>query len=127
MSYTMTIKVPEKAAWFEQRRAQFSPEKLGDLFVTFLMEQTPEILEEETPRPISARVHALRGVIHLPEDFDEREFKSERLTSRFRARALRVSHRVVCTGEAAAKRSLESAAQRGHKGKGGAHVCIDGQ
>ena len=83
MSYTMTIEAPEKAAWFEQRRAQFSPEKLGDLFVTFLMEQTPEVLEEETPRPVSARVHALRGVIRLPEDFDEREFKAKRLSSRF--------------------------------------------
>ena len=29
--------------------------------------------------PVSARVHALRGVVRLPEDFDEREFKSERL------------------------------------------------
>ena len=26
---------------------------------------------------------ALRGVIRLPEDFDERKFKSERLASRF--------------------------------------------
>ena len=83
MSYTMTIEVPEKAAWFEQRRAKFSPEKLGDLFVAFLMEQTPEVLEEGNSRPISARVHALRGVIRLPEDFNEREFKSERLSGRF--------------------------------------------
>ena len=43
----MTIEAPEKAAWFEKRRAKFSPEKLGDLFVTFLMQQAPEILEEE--------------------------------------------------------------------------------
>ena len=83
MSYTMTIEAPEKVAWFEQRRAKFSPEKLGDLFVAFLMEQTPEVLEEENSRPISARVHALRGVIRLPEDFDERKFKSKRLASRF--------------------------------------------
>lgn len=83
MSYTMTIESPEKAAWFEQRRAKFSPEKLGDLFVTFLMEQAPEIIEEEKPRTVSARVHALRGVIRLPEDFDEREFKAKRLASRF--------------------------------------------
>ena len=83
MSYTMTIEVPEKAAWFEQRRAKFSPEKLGDLFVTFLMEQSPEVLDEEVSRPVSDRVHALRGVVRLPEDFDEREFKSERLASRF--------------------------------------------
>ena len=83
LSYTMTIEAPEKAAWFEKRRAMFSPEKLGDLFVTFLKEQTPEVLEEETPRPVSARVHALRGVIRLPEGIDEREFKLERLASRF--------------------------------------------
>ena len=51
------------------------------------------VTEEETSRPVSARVHALRGVIHLPEDFDEREFKAKRLASRFGARALRVSHR----------------------------------
>ena len=51
MSYTMTIEAPEKAAWFEQRRLKVSP-----------------------------RVHALRGVVHLPEDFDEREFKRERLS-----------------------------------------------
>ena len=83
MSYTLTIEAPEKVAWFEQRRAKFSPEKLGDLFVAFLMEQTPEVLEEGNSRPISPRVHALRGVVRLPEDFDEREFKSERLASRF--------------------------------------------
>ena len=83
MSYTMTIEAPEKAAWFEQRRAKLSPEKLGDLFVTFLMEQGAEIFEEEKQRPISARVHALRGVVRLPEDFDEREFKTKRLSSRF--------------------------------------------
>ena len=47
MSYTMTIEAPEKAAWFEQRRAKLSPETLGDLFVTFLMERSSEILEEE--------------------------------------------------------------------------------
>ena len=82
MSYTMTIEAPEKAAWFEQRRAKLSPEKLGDLFVTFLMERAPEVLEAEELSSISARVHALRGVIRLPEDFDEREFKSERLASR---------------------------------------------
>ena len=45
MSYTMTIEAPEKAAWFEQRRAQLSPEKLGDLFVAFLMERGSEIFE----------------------------------------------------------------------------------
>ena len=83
MSYTMTIEAPEKAAWFEKRRAKFSPEKLGDLFVTFLMQQSPEIFEEEKSSLVSARVHALRGVIRLPEGFDEREFKSERLASRF--------------------------------------------
>ena len=79
----MTIEAPEKAAWFEQRRAKFSPEKLGDLFVTFLMEQVPDVLEEEKSRPVSARVHALRGIIRLPENFNEREFKSERLANRF--------------------------------------------
>lgn len=82
MSYTMTIEVPEKAAWFEQRRAKFSPEKLGDLFVTFLMEQTPDVLEEEKSRPVSARVRALRGIVRLPENFNEREFKSDRLADR---------------------------------------------
>jgi len=30
----------------------------------------------------SERVHALRGIVRLPEDFDERKFKSERLSSR---------------------------------------------
>ena len=55
MSYTMTIEAPEKAAWFEQRRAKFSPEKLGDLFVTFLMQQAPEILEEEKGKSSFAR------------------------------------------------------------------------
>ena len=74
MSYTMTIEAPEKVAWFEQRRAKFSPEMLGDLFVTFLMEQTPDVLEEAASRTVSPRVHALRGVVRLPEDFDERSF-----------------------------------------------------
>ena len=55
MSYTMTIEAPEKAAWFEQRRAKLSPEKLGDLFVTFLMERSPEILEEEKGKSRFAR------------------------------------------------------------------------
>lgn len=30
----------------------------------------------------AARVHALRGVIRLPKDFDERKFKAERLLNR---------------------------------------------
>lgn len=44
-------------------------------------------------RQVSARVLALRGVVRLPGGFDEKEFKSERLASRFGARALRVGHR----------------------------------
>ena len=84
MSYTMTIEAPEKAAWFEKRRLKVSQEQLGELFVTFLMER-PEIFECKVERPISPRVHALRGIVRLPEDFDEREFKSERLASRFSA------------------------------------------
>jgi len=82
MSYTMTIEAPEQAAWFEQRRGKISQARLGALFVSFLMQQGPEIFESEETPPVSARVHALRGIIRLPEDFDEREFKSERLTNR---------------------------------------------
>ena len=43
---------------------------------------------------------ALRGVIRLPEDFDEREYKSKRLANRFGVWGLTQ--------------------------KGGAHVCLDG-
>ena len=82
MSYTMTIEAPEKIAWFEQRRQRFSEKQLGDLFVTFLMKQDVEALESEPAPPVSARVHALRGIIRLPENFDERAFKSERLSNR---------------------------------------------
>ena len=82
MSYTMTIESPEKVAWFEQRRQRYSEKQLGDLFIAFLMKQDVEMQESERMEPISARVHALRGVIRLPEDFDERGFKSERLSSR---------------------------------------------
>ena len=46
MSYTMTIETPEKAARFEQLRAKLSPERLGGLFVPFLMEKMPEPLGE---------------------------------------------------------------------------------
>lgn len=80
----MTIESPEKAAWFEQRRLKVSQEQLGELFVTFLMER-PEIFECKVERPVSPRVHALRGIVRLPEDFDEREFKSERLSDCFSA------------------------------------------
>ena len=83
MSYTMTIESPEKVAWFEQRRQRYSEKQLGDLFIAFLMKQDVEMKESERVAPISARVHALRGIVRLPEDFNEREFKSERLTSRF--------------------------------------------
>ena len=82
MSYTMTIEAPEKAAWFEQSRQRYSEKQLGDLFIAFLMKQDAEMQENERMAPISSRVHALRGVIRLPENFDEREFKSERLASR---------------------------------------------
>lgn len=83
MSYTMTIEAPEKAAWFEERRLKLSQEQLGEIFVSFLMER-PEIFEVEPQRSVSARVHALRGVVRLPEDFDERKFKSERLANRLK-------------------------------------------
>ena len=83
MSYTMTIETPENIAWFEQRRQRYSEKQLGDLFIAFLMKQDVEMKESERIAPVSARVHALRGVIRLPEDFDEREFKSERLASCF--------------------------------------------
>ena len=82
MSYTMTIEAPEKAAWFERRRLKLSQEQLGELFIAFLMEQGPEIFESKAEQPISAGVHALRGVVRLPEDFDEREFKLKRLSNR---------------------------------------------
>lgn len=81
MSYTMTIEAPEKASWFEQRRLKVSQQQLGELFVTFLMAQGPEIFESDSVSSFSARVHALRGVVHLPDDFDEREFKRERLSN----------------------------------------------
>ena len=84
MSYTMTIEAPEKASWFEQRRLKVSQEQLGELFVNFLMER-PEIFECKVERPISPRVHALRGIVRLPEDFDEREFKFQRLSNRLEA------------------------------------------
>ena len=83
------------------RRASESPSRhdcplcksFGDFRKTIRRGSIDAVTEEETSRPVSARVHALRGVIHLPEDFDEREFKAKRLASRFGARALRVSHR----------------------------------
>ena len=78
----MTIEAPEKAAWFERRRLKLSQEQLGELFIAFLMEQDPEIFESKAEQPISASVHALRGVVRLPEDFDEREFKLKRLSNR---------------------------------------------
>ena len=55
-------------------------------------------LNRSTPRTVAA---ALRGVIRLLEDFDEREFKAKRLSSRFGVLGLTQ--------------------------KGGAHVCLDGQ
>ena len=82
MSYTMTIEAPEKIAWFEQRRRNFSEKQLGDLFIAFLMKHEAVSQEDERTASVSARVHALRGVIRLPEDFDEREFKLERLAKR---------------------------------------------
>ena len=83
MSYTMTIETPEKAAWFEQRRQRYSEKQLGDLFIDFLIKLDVEMKESEWRAPVSDRVHALRGVVRLPEGFDEREFKSQRLASRF--------------------------------------------
>ena len=82
MSYTMTIETPEKAAWFEQRRLRVSQGRLGELFVSFLMQQGPEIFGDDEKPTFSERVHALRGVVRLPEDFDERDFKFKRLSNR---------------------------------------------
>jgi len=82
VSYTLTIESPEKAAWFEERYSKLSQEQLGALFVSLLMQSKPEILEEEPDQPVSARVHALRGIIKLPADFDEKEFKAKRLSER---------------------------------------------
>jgi len=45
MSYTMTIEAPEKAAWLAQRRLKISPEQLGVLFVSFLMQKEAEVFE----------------------------------------------------------------------------------
>jgi len=77
MSYTLTIESPEKAAWFEERYSKLSQEQLGALFVSFLLQNEAEIFESEKARPVSSRVHALRGVVRLPADFDEREFKAK--------------------------------------------------
>ena len=79
MSYTMTIETPEKAAWFEQRRQRYSEKQLGDLFIAFLMKQDVEMQENERIAPISPRVHALRGVVRLPEDFDYTEWRKDHL------------------------------------------------
>jgi len=83
MSYTMTIAEPEKAAWFEERYSQLSQEQLGALFVSILMQTRSETVEEESEQPVSARVHALRGIVELPVDFDEKAFKAQRLADRF--------------------------------------------
>jgi len=86
MSYTMTIESPEKAAWFEEQRATMSDAELGALFV-MLLKQHLETVKRTRPTisEISPRVQALRGVIKLPPNFDEREFKDSRLAGKFGA------------------------------------------
>jgi len=86
MSYTMTIDEPKAAAWFEEQRATMSDAELGALFVVFL-KQHLEARKRAMPagQGISPRVQALRGVIKLPRDFDEHEFKDSRLAEKFGA------------------------------------------
>lgn len=83
MSYTMTIESPEKAAWFEQRYSKLSQAQLGSLFISLLMQTRPEILEGEVEQPVPSHIHALRGIVKLPVDFDEKTFKAQRLADRF--------------------------------------------
>jgi len=79
----MTIESPEKAAWFEEQRATMSDAELGALFVVFLKQHLESVKRARSvEREISPRVKALRGVIKLPRDFDEREFKDSRMTER---------------------------------------------
>jgi len=86
MSYTMTIESPEKAAWFEEQRATMSDAELGALFVMLLKQHVEAVKQvKPTQSEISPRVQALRGVIKLPPNFDEREFKDSRLAGKFGA------------------------------------------
>lgn len=78
MSYTMTIESPEKAAWFEQRYSKLSQAQLGSLFISLLMQTRPEILEGEVEQPVPSHIHALRGIVKLPVDFDERDCVRQR-------------------------------------------------
>ena len=61
---------------------ELAPSQVLLRLIRSALKQESKILKVERIRPVSARVHALRGVVRLPEDFDERKFKSERLTSR---------------------------------------------
>ena len=61
---------------------ELSPSQVLLRLIRSALKQESKILKAERVRPISPRVHALRGIVHLPEDFDERKFKSERLTNR---------------------------------------------
>lgn len=86
MSYTMTIDEPKAAEWFEQQRATMSDAELGALFVVFLKHHFEAAKRAmSTEQEVSPRVQALRGVIKLPPNFDERGFKDSRLSEKFGA------------------------------------------